>query len=119
MWHKRFAMILIKEKDLLIKSADQKLTKEITKMLYEDLNKGHSIIVIPARFDGVENEKIHKKTYKVGFLFEMLSEIYPNINKTEKYNIISEKYHFWITYRQFVNIILDFNQNKSMYLKGK
>lgn len=112
-------MIYIKEKDFLVKHPQDKLSKDISNILYQDLQRGYAIITIPDRFDAMDKEKNVKKTYKVGFLYDMLTRIYPEMTKTDKYRMISERYHFWFTYRQFVNIILDYEASRELYLNTK
>lgn len=112
-------MILIKEKAYTVSKPNQKLPLEISNILFEDLEKGHSIFVVPEKFDFIDDAKNFKKTYKVGFLYDLLTVIYPAYNKTEKFNIIAEKYHFWFTYRQFKNIIDEYLLNREKYITKK
>lgn len=112
-------MILLKESGYLVKSPKQKLPKEISNILSEDLQKGYCIFIVPEKFDFVDDAKNFKKTYKVGFLYDLLSEIYPAYGKTEKFKIISEKYHFWFTYRQFKNITDEYFENRANFLSIK
>lgn len=110
-------MIFIKEKKYTITNPKQKLSKEINNILFKDLCTGQIIFFIPDQFDVIEDSKNQKKAYKVGFLFDMLTEIYPTYDKTEKFKIIADRYHFWFTYRQFKNILDQYELNKKSYFK--
>ena len=106
-------MIFIKEKDFLLKTPTEVTTKDISNILVKDLEIGHCIFVMPNIFDGFDKPKNIKNAYKVGFLFDLLTEIYPTYDKTAKYNIISDKYHFSFTYRQFKNILDEYELYKT------
>lgn len=110
-------MILIKEKNYTITNPKQKLPKEISNILFKDLSVGEVIFFVPNALDVIEDSKNQKKAYKVGFLFDMLTETYPTYDKTEKFKIIADRYHFWFTYRQFKNILDQYEVNKKSYFK--
>ena len=61
----------------------------------------------------------HKKNYKVGFLYDMLTVVYPSYSKSKKHLIISNKYHLWCTYRQLFTIINDYTIDRNKYLKNR
>lgn len=116
-------MLYLKSKgiDLSSISQYQNLNKETKNEIYNDLEKGHCIFVsssyLKKHFDKSEQErKSARKTYKVGFLYDLLTEVYPDKNKTEKQKIISEKYGLEITYRQFKTILDKYEEDKSKYI---
>lgn len=86
--------------------------------LFENLKLGLILFNVPEDFPLVESKK-HKNNYKVGFIFECLSVVYPDLNKTEKFEIISEKYHYFFTYRRFKDIYDEFSKSKSSYIQNR
>lgn len=93
------------------------LSVEEKNYLYKNLDKGKCIFLIP---EDIENaDKKIKRNYKVGFLFDLLGNVYPGKNQTEKFQIISEKYHFWITHRQFRNILDEYQADRLKYLNKR
>lgn len=117
-------MIFIKELNLFIKNPLEvpNMTTEIKSILNEDLPKGYSIFVLPKDFESLPKEinpKKHKTVYKVGFLFQILGAILPQSGKIDKYKIIAEMYDFWFTYRQFKDILDEYEKNREKYIKAR
>lgn len=104
-------MILINNKT--ISTPDQKISQSESQFLYENLIKGTLIFLIPERLEHLE--KNHKRNYKLGFLFELFSRIYPDTTNTKKLEIIADKFHLWFTYRQSMNVLNDYELNKKLY----
>lgn len=115
-------MIYIPSLNKLIQNPDENLTKEVKNFLFNNLDKGYVIFITPEDLDILPETgniaKIHKKNYKVGFLYDMLTVIY-DYSKTKKHNIISNKFHIWCTYRQLFTILNDYNENRIKYLKNR
>lgn len=114
-------MIFIKNEEVYIKrpsDAEQLLTS-IKNALRKDLEKGHSIFEVPARFDDPDverkDQKSNKQIYKIGFLFDLMGIIYPEYGKEKKFEIIMEKYHFWLSYRQFKTLLDIYEGNREKY----
>lgn len=113
-------MIYIKEYNVLISEPIQikELSPECKNHLCSTLDKGEIFFKVPDDFVG-KNENKNKNTYKVGFLFDALTEVYPTLDKTKKYEIIKNQYHFFITIRQFRNIINDYVSEKRKFYKNR
>jgi hypothetical protein len=86
--------------------------------LFEKLKLGLILFVVPEDFPEQQSKK-HKNNYKIGFIYECLSIVYPDLNKTEKYEIISEKYHYFFTYRRFKDIYDEFSKSKTSYIQKR
>lgn len=74
--------------------------------LYENLDKGNCVIKLPefnSQFSKTELDYV-RKAYKVGFLFDLLTEIYPNYNNMHKYKIIDEQYHLFLSHKRLLDI---------------
>ena len=116
-------MIYIPSLNKLIQNPNEHLTKEVKNFLFENLDKGYVIFITPEDFDILPETgnvaKNHKKNYKVGFLYDMLTVVYPSYSKSKKHLIISNKYHLWCTYRQLFTIINDYTVNRDKYLKNR
>lgn len=110
-------MLYLKERKLLIKSPSEinGLDVELKNQLYEDLKKGHVLFEFPFDFTFVANTN-HWKNYKVGFLYDCLTLIYPDMGKTGKWEVISNMYHLFFTYRRFKDVLDEYNIRKREYL---
>ena len=84
--------------------------------LYSLLNRGLVLFIFPDDFKVMNISSSHRFTYKIGFLYDVLSEIYSDMGKTQKYEIISEYYHFFFTYRRFKDKLDEYNASKKKYL---
>lgn len=71
--------------------------------LREYLDKGMLIFKIPDRLVGFSKED--KKAYKIGWLYEMMSKVYPEYTKTYIAERISEQFQMWFSYRQFSTLL--------------
>lgn len=110
-------MVYIKEFNYLITNLEDDIPLEIKKHLYENLKKGYVYFKFPNDFDEEHPSlKRFKKTYKVGFLFDLLTKIYPAYGKEQKCYIISDEFQMLFTYRQFKTIIDDYEKNRNRYL---
>ena len=113
-------MLYLYESKTFVKNPDEidKLSPSIKEDLYKKLDQGLVLFVMPDEYSntGYSSEKKHKKNYKVGFLYDALLRIYPRMNKMEAHSIISEKYHLWITYRQFFTHVNEYEKAKPKYL---
>jgi hypothetical protein len=106
-------MILVKELKTLIYDYKQALASpELKSFFYKNLDKGHCIFLIPERFN--ENNQM-KKSYKIGFIFELLTVIYPSYGKEKKHKIIDENYHLFVNYRQFKNLLDNYEKSRKQY----
>ena len=83
----------------------------------KNLNIGRVFFEFPQDFDFVKNK--HRDVYKIGFLYECLELVYPDISKTSKYDIINLKYHFFITYRRFKDLLDEYYASKKKYLENR
>ena len=113
-------MIYLPIQDLTIKNPEdlKDLPANIRNYIYDNLDKGLLLFLIP---DDLENryhtnEKKIKKNYKFGFLYDMIKATYPQKTKGDIHKIIDEKYHGWVTYRQFYSIIGEYENNRKKYL---
>lgn len=110
-------MILIEKFECTIKLPSAPDSLEHKKYLYENLKNGLCVFKIPNDYNKILiDAKKHKKNYKVGFLYDLLTDIYPNLGKEEKHEIISEQYNLWFTYRQFKNLLDEYQSKKLSYL---
>lgn len=116
-------MIYLEQEKVFIKCPceAEDLTKEILNYLRENLEKGYCVFVTPDDFNELEisNVKKHKKNYKVGFIYDMLTFIYPEYGKEKKHQIIADKYHLWFSYRQFKDVLDEYEQNRKKYIKKR
>ena len=81
------------------------------------LNRGLVLFQFPTDFETMNISSTHRFAYKVGFLYDCLSILYPDISKTSKYEIISVHYHFFFTYRRFKDKLDEYNNSKKKYLE--
>ena len=99
------------------------LSVDLKNYIYENLKKGLIFLIIPDDLfllDIKSNDsKKHIKNYKIGFLFDALTIMYPHDKKEEKYKVISDTYHLFFTYRQFKSLLDQYNENKDAYLKNR
>ena len=110
-------MIKILEKELMIKTPTQELSIDVKNYLREHLKNGDCIFKTPVTFDSIIFEKKkHKKNYKVGFLYDILTVIYPEYGKEMKHSIISVQYDFGFSYRQFKTILDEYEKDRNKYL---
>lgn len=110
-------MIFLKEIQSIIKNPSDDLSLEVKNYLYENLKNGLVFITIPVDFNQSSKDlKKHKKNYKVGFIYDMLGVIYPEMGKEKKHEVISEQFQMWFTYRQFKTIIDEYEKDRSKYL---
>lgn len=110
-------MLYLKELDTTIKNPNDEMSLEVKKYLHENLKKGYCLFVVPSAFDSLKsNAKKHKKNYKVGFLYDLLTVIYAEMGKEDKHEVIANKYHLWFTYRQFKTLIDEYELNRNKYL---
>ena len=65
------------------------------------------------------NELANKRIKIVSAHNSDLSIVYPDISKTAKYEIISEYYHFFFTYRRFKDKLDEYNASKKKYLLNR
>ena len=110
-------MIYIPEEEIYLKNPRdfKDLTVKLRNYLSGNLRRGLCIVKIP---DWIQ-DKQEKKIYKVGFLNELLGLVYPNHTKKMNYDVISEEYHMWFTYRQFANLIKPYEQSRLDYIGRK
>lgn len=99
------------------------LSVDLKNYIHENLKKGLIFLIIPEDLfllDMKSNDsKKHIKNYKIGFLYDALTIMYPLDKKEEKYKIISDKYHLFFTYRQFKSLLDQYNENKNAYLTNR
>ena len=108
-------MLYVSEHDTFIKNPLEEIKDiRVKNNLYKNLEKGLISFIIPD--DLLDKKKNTKRNYKVGFLFDIISQIYPSKGKEDKYKIISEKYHLWFTYRQFHNVIEEYEKDRKKYI---
>lgn len=116
-------MIYIPTLNKLIQHPEESLSKEVKNFLFQNLNKGYVIFITPEDLDFLPEAgnvaKNHKKNYKIGFLYDMMTIIYPESTKTEKHEIISNKFHLWCVYRQFTSLYNEYFINRDKYLKNR
>lgn len=117
-------MLLIPDTNIFIKKPAEitSLPVPLKNYLFENLKKGHIFFVIPSDFKAIAEDTIckkHKKAYRLGFIFEALKLTYPDMNKFDKYEILSEQYHVFCTYRQFKNILDLYEENKETYFETR
>lgn len=114
-------MLLINNK--LIEKPEQirDLDFETSNIIFSNLDKGRCLFIVPEDFNylGIPKIKNHKKNYKVGFLYDALSIVYPDLEKGEKHRIIEDKYHFWFSYRQFKTILDNYEENRRAYIENR
>ena len=104
-------MIYLKEEDVYIKDPNgqfDELLTEIKNYLRENMKNGLVLVVIPEHI----TDKNRKREYKAGFLFELLSLVYPENTKTQNLEIISDKFHMFCGYRQFNNLLGPYEQKR-------
>lgn len=83
--------------------------------LCANLLNGGFLIKIPEEIgiSDKEPEKYKKmSTYKVGFLYDLLSVVYPDMTVAMKFKIISEKYHLFLGYRRLSDIYKEYRKSK-------
>ncbi len=114
-------MILIKEYNQVIENPIQfqDLSLEIKNHLVNVMDKGEVFFKFPKDFAGINNENKHRNIYKVGFLYDMLTECYPSMSKTDKHFIISSEYQFFFTYRRFKDVLDEYINDKRKYYKNR
>lgn len=95
------------------------LDVETKNILYSLLNRGLVVFVFPEDFKNLNISSSHRFTYKIGFLYDVISLIYPDLGKTDKYEIVSEYYHFFFTYRRFKDKLDEYNSTKKKYLENR
>ena len=112
-------MIFIHEKNICVKSPEEikSLDVDTKNIIHKNLNIGRVFFEFPQDFDFVKNK--HRDVYKIGFLYECLELVYPDISKTSKYDIINLKYHFFITYRRFKDLLDEYYASKKKYLENR
>lgn len=84
--------------------------------LYSMLNRGLVLFQYPTEFESMNISSTHRFAYKVGFLYDCLTILYPDVSKTNKYQIISVYYHFFFTYRRFKDKLDEYNVSRKFYL---
>jgi hypothetical protein len=77
-------------------------------MLINEEERGELIFVIPNRFE----KNTEKTTYKVGFLSEFLSEVYPLKNYNEVCTILNYRYHVFLGRRQIERLTKAYLSNE-------
>ena len=90
--------------------------------LRENFEKGLFLVLVPNDFHGAGtgvNLKKHKNVYKIGFIYDCLTILYPEYGKEKKQEIISEAYHFSFTYRQFKSLYDIYDKNREKYIKNR
>lgn len=108
-------MIYVSEHDVFIKNPLEEISNiSVKNNVYKNLEKGLLSFLVPDDF--IDAQKNLKRNYKVGFLYDLLGNIYPSKGKEDKYKIISEKYHLWFTYRQFHNVIEEYEKDRNKYI---
>lgn len=90
------------------------LTVSEKNFLSKNLEKGYCVVVIPefddnGSLDDNELNKVMRK-YKLKFLYNLFLHFYPDLTIKETLDIISSKYHFFVSYRQMRNILFDGEQ---------
>lgn len=93
-------MILIEGKQYCV-SDFEGFDVRLKNYLYSELDKGNCIIKIP---EFVERGTISQKAYKVGFLFDLLSVVYPNYTNVRKYLIIDQEYHLFLSHKRLLDL---------------
>jgi len=114
-------MLLINN-ELVKKPEDiRNLDKKTSNIIFSNLDKGQCLFVVPEDFNHLKISKIknHKRNYKVGFLYDALTVVYPDLDKGDKHKIIQDKYHFWFSYRQFKTILDAYEKDKRSYLENR
>lgn len=113
-------MLLLGNSKWLLKPEDiNSLDVENKNFLYSLLNRGLVLFVFPDEFRDMNISSSNRFTYKIGFIYDALSIVYPDISKTAKYEIISEYYHFFFTYRRFKDKLDEYNASKKKYLLNR
>lgn len=81
---------------------------ELRNSIYSDLSSGNCIVKIPS-FDSYSNlsrseRDLMRKSYKVGFLFDLLTHFYPDSTNVYKYKIINREYHLFLTHKRLLDL---------------
>ena len=99
----------------------EKMDPYIKNGVYKRLEKGFILFLVPEDFPLAKskNPKHLRNVYKVGFIFQCLSIMYPEYDKTKKFKIISKKYHFDFSYRRFITLLNTFEQDKKKFIKKR
>lgn len=110
-------MIYVDFQDVFIKDPNnyESLQKDIKLWLREYLDKGMVIFKMPGNLS--EASKNDKKSYKVGFLYEMLVFVYPEYTKSYIADIISEQYQMWTVYRQFSTFLNTYDEKRGKFIQ--
>lgn len=107
-------MIILQQFDYVVENPNQEIKDaKIKKFIYDNLEKGLVIFSLPEKISVLD--KNLKRNYKVGFLFDFISNVYPLKSKEEKYQIISDKFFLWFTYRQFHNVNEEYARDRDKY----
>ena len=118
-------MLLIPDTNILIKKPEDvnDLPVSIKNYLYANMEKGLVFFIIPPDFGLIEDRnavlKKHIKNYKIGFIYDVLTILYPSKGKEQKYDIISDCFHLFITYRQFKSLYDEYNSSRKKYLEKR
>ena len=117
-------MIYISEHNLTIEKPEDinRLSVDVKNTLFSNLEKGRVIIEIPEDFDFLDKKvkpKWHKNNYKIGFIYDCLTILYPQYGKEKKHQIIRDKFHFDFSYRRFKDLYQYYDDNRNLYLENR
>lgn len=81
---------------------------ELRNFLHSNLWLGNCIVKLPS-FDDYHNlsrseRDLMRKSYKVGFLFDLLTYFYPLSTNVDKYKIINREYHLFLTHKRLLDL---------------
>lgn len=114
-------MIKIPDTSIIIKTPEElsNLAVDLKNYLFVNLEKGDVLFKIPS-FENQKSidEKKACKIYKIGFLYDALSAIYPLKKQLEKYKIIHDQYHVFLTYRQYIKFLNEYESDQTEYIKN-
>ena len=82
-------------------------------LIYDRLRAGELLFMIP---HWVGSDEHDRKVYKVGYLMDLLREVYPEMNMKECYSVVSDKYHLFLTVRRMSSL---YNEYKERNFKNK
>lgn len=113
-------MLILNNSEVIKKPEDvTSLSVDLRNDLYLKLNRGLVIFVFPDDFQAMNISSSHRFNYKIGFIHDLLSLVYPDMSKTSKYEIISIYYHFFFTYRRYKDKLDEYNDSKKKYLENR
>ena len=113
-------MLFLNENNIVTKPEDLKAFPVPHKnAMYARLEKGTILFLVPKDFPEDKNPKHLKNVYKVGFIYDCLTIMYPDYGKEKKHSIISNEYHFDLSYRRFKTILDDYERQRESFINAR